>query len=224
MLRTGKTENSQKFGNNIWMNLRVTHASQSSVLCTWTSRTMFSCCLIFCLACLTNKIPRNGSIWKRLLWSFYTVLWKMSLKLKAQKLCKSGNMQWSMTFTRQCSIDFTWFQNNQRDLKSIRLWKRNKFHSQPIWRKWLPKKTTNWRLSRKKVSATETTVRQIKNGTSLANKKQERKFTLRFWICLKYWKSSLIIKCLSPQKKLFSNHMNQHFYRSFSHLWEEDLC
>ncbi len=66
--------------------------------------------------------------------------------------------------------------------------------------------------------------RRIKSGTLLDNKRQEKKFTLKFWICSRYWKNSSIIKCSNLRKKLFNNLMNLPFYRFLNHLWEEDLC
>ncbi len=65
-LRTGTIGNNLKYGNSIWMSWRVTLASQCSAHCTWTSKTMSSCCLIFYQDCQTSKIQRNGSTWKRL--------------------------------------------------------------------------------------------------------------------------------------------------------------
>jgi hypothetical protein len=63
--RTGTIGNNLKYGNSIWMSWRVTLASQCSALCTWTSKTMSSCCLTFYQDCQTSKIQRNGLIWKR---------------------------------------------------------------------------------------------------------------------------------------------------------------
>lgn len=140
---------------------------------------MSSCYLIFYQDCQTSKMIKSGFNYKRVLSSFCTVLSRMYLKSKDPKPCKSESMLLKTVSTRPCSIDFIWSQNNKKESKQRRMNSKKKSKFQLTSRNWLQMMITSSKSSKRKVSVTEQTVHQIKSGTSLDNKKLEKKSILK---------------------------------------------
>lgn len=164
--KIGTILTNQKFGNSIWMNLKVTHVSPFSARFTWTNKIMYSFCLISCLDYLTRRMPKNGLILKNLQLSSCTASSRMYSKSKEQKPLKSESTQLNMLSTKQCLKDFILYPNSPRELKSkTSLRKNNNCQYLQISKRSTPKMITNSRLSKRKVSDTVMTVHQTKNGT-----------------------------------------------------------